>query len=63
MQNPVALDSEYREHVRRMAWVNANDWQFVRPAKRHPVRQAVAKALLAIATVLTPLAEGETRTA
>lgn len=54
MQNPVAFDIEYREHVRQMAWINDNDWQFATPAKRHPVRRIVAGALLILARIAAP---------
>jgi hypothetical protein len=63
MQNPVAFEVEYREHVRQMAWVNDNDWLIEPPAERHPARAAVAKALVALARALTPATERETRVA
>jgi hypothetical protein len=63
MQNPVAFEAEYREHVRQMAWVNENDWQFEKSVARHPVREAVAKALIALASAVTPTTERDARTA
>jgi hypothetical protein len=63
MQNPVTFEVEYREQVRQMAWVNENDWQFAPPATRHPVREAVAKALIALASAVTPTTGRDTRTA
>jgi hypothetical protein len=63
MVNPMAAQVHYDEHRSEMAWVNEHDWQFERPVKRHPVRQAVAKALLALATALTTTAKQEGQTA
>jgi hypothetical protein len=61
MQHPMTFDVEYREHVRQMAWVNVNDWQFEKPAKRHPVRRATAKVLVALADALAPATKREAR--
>jgi hypothetical protein len=63
MQNPVATQAHYDEHQRQMVWVNEENWQFEKPVKRKPVRQAVSKALIALATALTPATERETQTA
>jgi hypothetical protein len=63
MQNPVALEVQYGEYRRQAAWINENDWQFERPATRYPVRQAVAKALIGLATMLAPTTKQEARTA
>jgi hypothetical protein len=63
MQSPMAFDVEYREHVRQMAWVNANDRQFEKQARNYPVRQVVANALLALASAMTPAARQEEWTA
>lgn len=54
MQNPVAFEVHYGEYRRQAAWINANDWQFEQPAQRHPMRATVAKALIALATLLSP---------
>ncbi len=54
MENPMAAQVHFTEHQRQAAWINANDWQFERPAQRHPVRAAVAKALIALANAVTP---------
>lgn len=54
MQNPVAFDIEYREHVRQTAWINANDWLFAPPTRKHPVRRVVAEALLVLARIAAP---------
>jgi hypothetical protein len=54
MQNPVAFDIDYREHLRRMAWVNDNGWRFDRPAKQHPMRRIVGGALRALARIAVP---------
>jgi hypothetical protein len=62
MENAV-FEIEYREYMRQMAWVNEHDWQFERPAKQHPVRRAVVKALIALADALTPAARRETQAA
>ena len=62
MQNPVAMQTAYSEHQSQMAWVNENDWQFERPAKKHPVRQALATALIALANMLTPATKRESQT-
>jgi surfactin synthase thioesterase subunit len=63
MQNPMAFDVEYREHIRQTAWVNANDWQIELPGRQHRMRRAVATALLALADALTPSAQRDPRTA
>jgi hypothetical protein len=63
MQNPTAAQAHYSEYRSNMAWVNAQDWQFERPARKHPVRQSMAKALLTLAGALTPATERETQAA
>jgi hypothetical protein len=54
MENPMAAQAHYSEHMRQAAWINDNDWQFEKPAQRHPVRATVAKVLLALANAMTP---------
>lgn len=54
MQNPVAFEAHYSEYQRQAAWINENDWQFEKPAKRRPVRAAVAAALVRLAARLSP---------
>jgi hypothetical protein len=54
MQNVIAHEVHYTDYRRQMAWINENDWQIERRATRYPVRQAVAKALIALATKLVP---------
>jgi hypothetical protein len=61
MQNPTAAHVHYSEYQSNGAWVNDNDWQFERPAKRHPVRLAIAKVLIALATALSPATKRETQ--
>ncbi len=56
MENPMAAQVQYGEYQRQAAWINANDWQFEQPAKRHPVRATVAKALVALAARVAPTA-------
>jgi hypothetical protein len=63
MLDPTATQVDYDEYRTQVAWVNEHDWQFEKPVKRHPVRQAVAKALIALAHALTPETERETQTA
>jgi hypothetical protein len=54
MQNPVAFGIDYREHLRQTAWINENDWQFVPPPRKHPVRRIVVGALHALARIAAP---------
>jgi hypothetical protein len=54
MQNSVAFEVEYREHVRQMAWVNEHDWTWERPARKRPVWPIVAEALRALARIAAP---------
>jgi hypothetical protein len=63
MQNMLAVETRYREHQERMAWLNERNWQFERPVKRYPVRQAMAKALIALASALTPATQLERQAA
>jgi hypothetical protein len=63
MQNPVAFEVLNREYQRQAAWINENDWLFERPSTRHPVRQAVAKALVTLANALAPAKRQETQPA
>jgi len=58
MHNPVSFDIEYCEHMRQLAWINDNDWQLLPPPRNHPVRRAVAGALLALARAISPATEG-----
>jgi hypothetical protein len=63
MQNVPALEVHYTDYRRQMAWINENDWQIEQRAKRYPVRQAVAKVLIALATRLMPPTPRRTRVA
>lgn len=63
MQNPMAAQVHFSEYQSNVAWVNEHDWQVQQPAKRYPVRQAVAKALIALAQTLTPATKRETQAA
>jgi acyl-CoA reductase-like NAD-dependent aldehyde dehydrogenase len=63
MEHPVAFEVQYREHQRRTAWINANDWQFETPEQRHRVRKAMAQALIALADALAPTESRETQPA
>jgi hypothetical protein len=63
MLNPMATQIHYDEHHRQVTWVNEHDWQFAQPVKRHPVRRAVAKALIALANALTPATQQERQAA
>lgn len=49
MQNPMATQVHYREHQSQVAWVNENDWQFERPAKRYRVRKAITRMCVTFA--------------
>jgi hypothetical protein len=62
MEHPMASQTQYREHQRQMAWINAQGWQFEQPEKRYRMRHAVARLLIHFATLLTP-ARQEARTA
>jgi hypothetical protein len=59
----MASQAQYLEHQRQMAWINTENWQFEQLEKRYPLRQAMAKALLALASILTPATRRETQTA
>jgi hypothetical protein len=63
MDNMLAIETRYREHQAQMAWLNEENWQFARPTKRYPVRQAVARALVALADAVAPAKKQETQTA
>jgi hypothetical protein len=63
MENPMAFQQHYADHRRQMAWINAEDWQFEQPERRYRVRRAIARALIALANLLTPTRTQETRTA
>lgn len=63
MQNPMAPQVHFDDYQTQVAWVNEHDWQFGRPTKRYPVRQAIAKALISLANVLSPAATPETQKA
>jgi len=56
MENPMAAQVHYGEYQRQAAWIDGNDWQFDQPAKRHPARATVAKALVALAARVAPTA-------
>lgn len=51
----MAIEVRYQDHRRQAAWLNAENWKFERPEKRRPVRAAVAKALILLATLLDPV--------
>lgn len=55
MEHPVASQAHYAEHQRQMAWINTENWQFERPEKRYRVRHSVARALIQLAMLLTPV--------
>jgi hypothetical protein len=55
MENPMASRVHYAEHQRQMAWINSEDWQFASPSRRVQVRAAIANALVALATRLSPV--------
>jgi hypothetical protein len=59
MENLLAVETRYREHRQRIDRINAEHRQTDKPVKRHLVRQAVAKALFALATMLAPTAQRE----
>jgi hypothetical protein len=61
MENAV-LEIEYREHMRQLAWMNEHDRQFEQPAKKHPVRQAIARALITLAEMVAPATKREAQT-
>jgi hypothetical protein len=63
MENPMAAQVHYSEYQRQAAWINANDWQFEQPAKRHPARAMVAKVLIALANAVAPTTQREAGTA
>jgi hypothetical protein len=63
MENPMAAQVHYGEYQRQATWINGNDWQFEQPAKRHPARATVAKALIALAMAVTPTTQREAGTA
>lgn len=63
MQNPAAFEIQYGEYQRQAAWINANDWQFEKPERRYRVRQAIARALIALANALAPTESRETQPA
>lgn len=50
----VALDFVFTEHDRRVAKVEAVAWQIGAQTAPHPVRLGVARALVALATRLSP---------
>ncbi len=61
--NTTAHEVHYTDYHTQMAWINANDWQIERRAKRYPVWQAVAKALIALAGMFAPTTLREAQTA
>jgi hypothetical protein len=63
MESMLACETRYRDHQQRMAWLNEENWKCGKPARRYPVRQAVAKALIAFATALMPTPKRETQAA
>jgi hypothetical protein len=54
MQDTIAFDIKYREHLWQTAWVNEHGWLFARPARKRPVRRIVAEALRALACIAAP---------
>lgn len=62
MDNLMAVEVRYQDHQRQAMWINEESWKFERPEKRYRVRQAMAKVLIHLATLLTP-ARQETYTA
>jgi hypothetical protein len=52
MQNMTDFETQYNDHVRQMAWVNNEAWQFDPPTRRKRMRVIVAAALVALATRL-----------
>ena len=50
----IALDFVFTEHDRRVAQVESVAWQLAARAAPHPVRLGVARALVLLATWLSP---------
>jgi hypothetical protein len=61
MENMLAVEARYQDQQQQMAWLNEKNWQFARPVKRRPVRQAAAKVLIALANTLAPATRRETQ--
>jgi hypothetical protein len=61
VENLSAVETRYREHQQQIDHLDAEHRQTDKPVKRHPVRQVVAKALVALATMLAPTAQRESR--
>jgi hypothetical protein len=54
MFDQIALDFIFAEHGRRVAQVEAVAWQLAAQTAPHPVRLGVARALVLLATWLSP---------
>ncbi len=63
MDNMLAIETRYRDHLRDAAYLHEESWKFARPAKRHSVRAAAATFLVALATLLAPQPKQETQAA
>jgi hypothetical protein len=61
--NAAALEVQYTDYQRQMAWINANDWQIERRAKQYPARRIMPQALMALATRLMPATTSRTQVA
>jgi hypothetical protein len=57
MQQTTDCQARYYDLQRDLAWVNSEAWKFERPRSRRRIRSAVARALLALASRLTPRIE------
>jgi len=54
MENPMTFQQHYADHQRQSAWINANDWQFEKAEKRHPMRAACVRWLIGLAKSAAP---------
>jgi hypothetical protein len=54
MENPMTFQQHYADHQRQSAWINANDWQFEKAEKRHPMRAACVRRLIGLARIAAP---------
>jgi hypothetical protein len=59
----LAIVQMHLYHRRRMAWFTEERGTVMQRSPRHPVRQAVAKALIALANTLTSTTQRETQAA
>ena len=55
MFDQIGLDVVFEEHQRRVAQVDAVAWQLAPQPAPHPVRLGTARALLILATWLSPV--------